>query len=115
MARTRYEDEKGLIHVINLSQKKIDVLNNLEPNAAVNSPVLVKVSKSNRSYGIRPRQAIIYREVDLAAPAVGKKVITSKIPLLQKATASAAAWAVDTDVDYDGETWKVRAVMPEDY
>ena len=115
MARTKYEDEKGLIHIINMSQKKIDVLSNVAPAAAVNSPIIVKVSKSNRAYGIRPREAILYKSVNLAAPAVGTKVLTTHIPLLQKATATNAAWAVDSDVDYDGDTWKVRSIAVEDY
>lgn len=114
--RAKYEAENGNIHVIRLDVATSLVANNAEPAGAVNSDIKVKISKNNREHGLRPRMAVLYREVQAAGPdGIVTRILYARIPILSKAAWATASWAKEAAVEYAGKNWKVLERMAEDY
>jgi len=115
MAKSKYEADNAAIHTINLSAKKLAVASNTVPTAAVDSTVKVKVSKSNREFGLRPRGVVMYRTVTAGA---GANAVTKNkymfLPILSKTVFDGATFAAETTHTYDGSTWTVLDKKVED-
>lgn len=116
MAVKKYESDSGSIHKLRMSTAKAAVANNTEPSGSIDSSIRVKVSKSNREYGIRPRGARLYRTV---TGGTGDDAVTKTLyaflPILTAAVYDGNSFAEEATVTYNGSTWKVLSKVAEDY
>jgi hypothetical protein len=116
MARTKYEADAGTIHTVNMSAKKIAVTGNTAPEASVNSDIIAKVSKSNRSYGLRPRGVVLTQTVTGGSGAAAvSRTKTAFLPILTKTIFDGATFAKESSVTYNGGTWTVLSKRGEDH
>jgi len=109
--RTKYESDQGTVHAIRLSAKKV-LIAGTPPAAAVDSPIKVKVSKSNREFGIRPRGITIAKEVGTAPDLFQKYAF---IPILTEAAFGATSNQLNQAVSYDGDNWQIISRAAEDF
>lgn len=110
--RTKYEANDGSIHAIQLTAKVAAVTGNAAPTGDVNTEIKAKVSKSNREYGIRPRGARISL---VKGTAPDQFTVYAFIPILDPTNYGTGNFQTDGDITYDGATWKVVSLVPEDY
>lgn len=116
MATRKYQSDNETIHVIRLSEDKAAVDGNTEPEGAVDSRIKVKISKSNREFGIRPRGIRIAIERSATEGEVTvKRVDRAFIPILQKSVFDGDTFAPESTVTYKDEEWKVSEKVGEDY
>lgn len=116
MAIKKYESDAGSIHSLRLSKDKAAVANNTEPTGNVDSNVKPQISKSNRSYGLRPRGVRISRELTGGSgDSAVTKTVYSFIPVLKKDTLGGTNFSIGKDVTYKSNTWKIIAEVAEDY
>jgi hypothetical protein len=108
---SKYESDKGTIHSIRMTAEYAAVAGT-EPQAAVNSDIKVKISKSNREFGLRPRGVTLVRVLG-TAPNQFKKY--TFLPLRSKTDAADAAYSSNAIVAIDGVDWKVVSTQKEDY
>jgi len=117
--RTKYEDNFGEIHAIRLNSKTAAVTGNAAPTGAVSSSIKAKVSKNNREHGLRPRIAVLAREISAGGGDGGGETITAtkyaRIPVLTQAVWDGNAFKEDQSITYAGSTWKVVGRLAEDY
>lgn len=111
MPRAKYEADGGTIHAIRLRDVTVGV-GGPEPAGAVNSPVKVKVSKSKREFGIRPRGVIIGLEVGTAPNIFTRYAF---IPILTLASFTGTNFQLNSSITYKGGTWTVVSRQGEDY
>lgn len=109
-SKLKYETEEGTIVRIRLDDKKKTAAGT-EPTAALDEPNwFISVNASSRSRTrLRARGWLYTREV----PVTGeerKLIFTVFIP---KLTPAAYDGSTETDLDYDGETYKFARKVPE--
>lgn len=112
MPDTRYESDQGTIHKIRLDAATIAAAGTA-PAGAVNSSIRAKVSKTNREFGLRPRYALLGRDIDAGAAGLFKKY--KILPILTPAAYESAAFADNSTITIGGVQWTVVAKNPEDY
>lgn len=108
---TKYESSEGSIHQIRMDSARIAVAG-AAPSGAVNSPIKVKISKSNREFGIRPRGVQLRRPVN---PGADDKIFRSFLPVLTETAFNSNTFALDAQVTIGGVAWKIIGKVQEDY
>lgn len=108
---TKYESSEGSIHQIRMESARIAVAG-APPSGAVNSPIKVKISKSNREFGIRPRGVQLRRPVN---PGATDKIFRSFLPVLTETAFNSNTFALDAQVTIGGTAWKIIGKVQEDY
>lgn len=111
MPKAKYESDLGSIHLIRLRDVTVGV-GGAEPTGAIDSPIIVKVSKSKREVGIRPRGVTIGLEVGTAPNTFVRYAF---IPILTTAAYTGANFQLGSPITYKGGTWEVVSRSPEDY
>ena len=116
MAQTKYEADDGAIHSMQMSAAKVAADGNAEPAAAIDSPIKVKISKSNRSFGIRPRGIRLSRV--LTGGSGAEAVSATKyafLPIRTKAIFDGATLAKGTTITIGALVWTIGDRVAEDY
>jgi hypothetical protein len=108
---TKYEADDGSIHAIRLRAATAAVAG-AAPTGAVDSDIKVKVTKTNREFGIRPRSITISQTKGEGEDTFK---IYATIPILTETAFDAAANQLGATVNYNGETWTVVSRNAEDY
>lgn len=108
---TKYESDSGDIHGIRLSPERAAVAG-APPAGDVSSPIKALVSKTNRSFGIRPRGVVLSRVIG-TAPDTFKKY--SFLPVLTPAAFVTATFAIGATITIDGTEWTIASKQSEDY
>jgi len=111
MARGKYQSDEDTIHTIRLSTARLAAAGTA-PTAAVNSEINVKVSKSNREFGIRPRGVTLQKPVN---PSATDKISYAFLPVLTPTAFDSDAFKKDATVTIGTVQWKIIARKPEDY
>ena len=107
---TTYAANSGAIFPIRMKDTYFEALTTQSGGTATES-AFVKVSKTNREFGLRPRGARLVRTVG-AAPNTFKKY--SFIQALTAASLTSQL-TVGSTIEIGGVTWTVLAHQPEDY
>lgn len=110
-SNSKYEDDSGEIHPIRLRPETLAAAG-APPTGAITSNIRAQITKTNREFGLRPRMVTLARTEGTGDDA---QRITAKIPVLTATAFAGAAFAIDADITYDGQTWKVVSKLPEDY
>jgi hypothetical protein len=108
---TKYEASNGTIHQIRMDAARIAVAG-AAPGGAVDSPIKVKVSKSNREFGIRPRGVQLRRPIN---PGATDKIFRSFLPVLTETAFDSNTFALDAQITIGGTAWKIIGKVQEDY
>lgn len=111
MINTKYESDEGTVHKIRLTSKALAAAGT-PPAGAINHGLQVKVSKTTREFGIKPRGVRIAKSFGTAPDTFIKYRF---LPVLTIANFSTAAFALGATITYDGASWEVVSRMPEDY
>lgn len=109
--RTKYETNDAEIHAI-LMSPDFAAKAGTAPAGAVTSPIKVKISKSNRAYGIRPRGVTLARTVGTAPDTFTKSTF---LPVLTPTAFNSATFALDAKITIGGTEWTVVGKRGEDY
>ena len=108
---TRYEADNGDIHPIRIDSTRVAAAG-AAPTGAITSSVKVKISKTGREYGIRPRGLRLTRTLG-TAPDTFKR--STFLPILSEAVFNAQATGDDQTKEIGGVTWTVAGKVPEDF
>lgn len=108
---TRYLADSEDIHPIRLSDDKLAQAGT-PPTGVAGSPIFVKISKTNREFGIRPRGVRLVRTVG-TAPNTFKKY--SFLPVLTPTAFAGTGFAPGSAITIGTVAWTVAARVPEDY
>lgn len=113
----RYEADAGTIHPIRLASAFNTITPaNTDPTGGINSPIKVKVSKSNRAHGIRPRGVTIARELTITVGSETYSHFLYKfVPILTKAKWDGTDFREGATVVYNGANYVVVGRSAEDY
>jgi hypothetical protein len=111
MATTKYESDDGTVHQIRMSSARIAVAGT-PPAGAVTSPINVKISKSNREFGLRPRGVNLVRPLN---PTATDKIFRAFLPVLTETAYNSATFALGATVTIGATQWKISAKVSEDY
>jgi len=109
--KSKYEANSTRIHSIRLSTGFAAVAGTL-PTGAINDDVKVKVSKSNREFGLRPRGVVLSRLLGTAPNQFYKYTF---LPLRSIADYTDPAYSVGSTVTINSIAWIVSEKRPEDY
>lgn len=107
----KYESDSGDIHPIRLDPLRYAQAGT-EPTGNINNDIKVKVSKTDREFGIRPRGVTLAREIG-TAPDTFKKY--SFLPILLASEFGNTSFAIGATITIDGVAWEVIAKKAEDY
>lgn len=108
---TKYEADNEEIHPIRLNSARVAAAGT-PPTGAQTSDAYVKISKSNRQFGIRPRGLRLTRTVG-TAPDTFKKY--TFLPILTQAAFAANTSSVGATVTIGTVSWTVAAKLGEDF
>lgn len=108
---TKYQSDKGTIHPIRLTDDYAAAAGTA-PTAVIDSDIKVKVTKTGREFGIRPRRVTLSRTVGTAPNTFRKR---ASLPILTKATFDGATMAPGQTVDIGGTEWTIVSRQPEDF
>lgn len=111
LTRTKYEADDGTIHPIKFTAD-FAAKAGTAPAGAVNSDIKVKISKSNKEYGIRPRRVGLARVVGTDPNTFSK---TTSLPVLTPAAFASAAFAINAKITIGSNEWTVISRQGEDY
>ena len=109
--RTKYESDDGAIYALTLKPYTAAAAGTA-PTGTVTSPIKAKVSKGNKSYGIRPRGVTLSRTLGTAPDTFTK---TSFLPVLTPTAFASSAFALGAQITVNSIAWTVVAKRPEDY
>lgn len=107
---TKYEDNDTAIHPIRLNSTHASVAGTA-PTGAIDSNISAKVSKSARSYGLRPRGVRLSRLVGTAPDQFKRYAF---LPVLTQAAFGTAAFNVGATITIDSVAWTVVKKVAED-
>lgn len=111
MPKTKYEADSGAIHTITMSADRIAVAGT-PPAGDVDSDIRVKISKTDREFGIKPRGVSLARTVGTAPDTATKY---SFLPVLSQADFTGSGFSLGTSITYGGFTWEIVARFGEDF
>lgn len=109
--RKKYESDAGTIHPILLSPDYATAAGT-EPAGAINSPIKVKVTKTNRQFGVKPRGVTLVRTVGTAPDTFVKRAF---LPVLSATGFAGAGFAVGATVNIGTVAWTIASKHNEDY
>jgi len=107
---TKYESDNGLIYAIRLQDARAS-LAGTAPTGTVDANSTVKVSKSTREFGIRPRGVRLQRVLG-TAPNTFKK--TTFLPVLTPTAFAEATFDVGATITISTVAWTVLRKQEED-
>lgn len=107
----KYESDTGSVHVIKLTQERLTAAGTA-PTAAVDSNINVKVSKTNREYGIRPRGVRLSRLVGTAPNQFRRYAF---LPVLLASAFDVNPFKKGQTVTIGTTAWTVSSLVKEDY
>lgn len=107
----KYEADSGDIHPIRMATERYNAAGT-PPTGEINNDINVKVSKSDREFGIRPRGVRLVRTLG-TAPDTFKRY--SFLPVLTETAYSGAGFNKGAEVTVDGVAWTVAAKVAEDF
>ena len=108
---TKYESDKALVHPIRIKTSRL-AASGTPPEGAQTSDIIVKISKGNNEFGIRPRGVRCFRLIG-TAPNQFKKY--TFVPVLTLDSFASATYSVGAQLTIDGVEWTVGGKRPEDY
>lgn len=112
----KYTADNGQVHRIRVSAGKEAVSGNTQTASAVNSQIKVKVSKSNREFGIRPRGLRLYRTLTATeGEETVSKNVYSFLPIFQKSVFDGNTFAIEGTVTIDSVVWTILDKVAEDF
>jgi hypothetical protein len=115
MSIKKYEADSGSIHRIRLGKGNAAVTANTEPTGAVDSNIRVKVSKSNREFGLRPRTVGLTRVVTAGSGATELTVTKrSSLPVLTATVFDSTPFAIGQTLTISTVVWTIASKNPED-
>lgn len=109
--RTKYEDDDGTVYAMRLSPD-FSARAGTPPAGAVTSNIKVKVSKSSREFGLRPRGVTLARTLGTAPDTFTK---TTFLPALTPSAFNSAAFALNASVTIGSTVWEIVSKRAEDY
>ena len=109
MATTKYSDNTGIIYPMRLSTAR-KAAAGTEPSGAITGFFEVKVSRSSKGFGLKPRGVKLSRPV---APAATDKIYYSFLPLRSETNASDPKYAKGATVAIGGVNWLVTGLVNE--
>lgn len=110
MPNTKYEADDGDIKPIRLALATISAAG-APPSGAIDDPDFVKVSKSNREFGMRPRGVRLSRNLGSdEEPNLRYKFL----PVLTPTAFGSAGFQVGAEITVGGNQWEVIGRIPED-
>jgi hypothetical protein len=110
MANSKYEADNGEIYQIRLGAATLAAAG-APPAGAVSSSIRVKVSKSNREFGLRPRGVVLSRPQN---PGPTDKIFRKFLPVLTPAAYNSAGFANQASITVGGVVWTVINRINED-
>jgi hypothetical protein len=111
MARSKYQANDGSIHGIRMSAARLAKAG-AAPSGDIDSPINVKVSKSNREIGLRPRGVRMTRPLN---PSETDKIYYTFLPVLTATALAANGFNEGATVQVGSVDWKVLKRVEEDY
>lgn len=107
----KYETNEGDISIMRLLPSRAAVAGT-QPADASNTSLRVKISKSDREFGVRPRGVRLSRIVG-TAPDTFRRY--SFLPVTTPTAFATAAFQLGATIAIDGTDWTVSARIEEDY
>lgn len=108
--RTKYESNGGDIHPISLTTDYAAAAGTA-PTGAISNDIQVKVTKTNREFGLRPRGVRLYRTVGTAPNTFNRYAF---LPVLTEAVWEGNTFNPETEKTIGTVTWKVLKRVAED-
>lgn len=107
----KYEADSGEIHSIRITPEYYAAAGT-PPSGPITSNIKVKISKSNREHGIRPRGANLARVVGTEPNTFTKNAF---LPVLLASEFNTGDFVPGGTVTIDSVEWTVISLRPEDY
>jgi len=116
MGLKKYQSDIGTIHRIRLGKDNAAVASNTEPAEAVDSNIRVKISKSNREFGLRPR-SVSLTLVQTAKEGEVELTVTkrARLPILTQEVYDGEVFAIGATVTIGENVWTISNKNPEDF
>lgn len=111
LSDAKYEADDGKIYPIRLNADTLAAAG-AEPAGGVTENVRVKVSKTNREFGIAPRKVILSRT---AGAAPDNFRVYASLPVLTAAAFNSPAFTVGASITLGGEVYVIIGKRGEDY
>lgn len=111
MPKFKYLADSGRIHQGVMDADRIAIAGS-EPTDPADSNIRVKISKSNREYGLRPRGVRLARTIGTAPDTFVKY---SFLPVLNGGDFDSPAFGLGQTKTYGGNTWEIIAKVNEDF
>lgn len=108
--RTKYESDGGDIHPISLTAAYAAAAGTA-PTGAIDNDIQVKVTKTNREFGLRPRGVRLYRVLGTAPNTFVRYTF---LPVLTETAWSGNGFAPETAITINSIEWKVLKRVSED-
>lgn len=108
--RTKYESNGGDIHPISLTAAYAAAAGTA-PAGAISNDIQVKVSKTNREFGLRPRGVRLYRTLGTAPNTFVRYAF---LPVLTETAWDGNGFNPETEITINSISWKVLKRVPED-
>lgn len=108
---TLYTANSGLIHKIRLSPESAAAAGT-PPAGPATSDIIVKVSKANAEFGIRPRNVRLSRTVGTGATAFREY---KTLPVLTPTDFASPTFAIGATITIGGVTWTIIVRNEEDF
>lgn len=107
----KYESDDGPIFRLRADASYGELIGE-QPTDAPTSPALVKLSKTNREFGLRPRYLGLSRT---ATSGTVSRTYNKRLPILTLAEWTNAGNALGDVISIDGVDWTVTSRVNEDY
>lgn len=111
MPKFKYESDSGDVHLGTMDADRIAIAGT-QPAEAASSNIRVKISKSNREYGLRPRGVRLARTIGTPPETFVKY---SFLPVLTSADFDSPTFGLGQTKTYGGNTWEIIGKINEDY
>lgn len=111
MPKFKYLADSGQIHLGVMDADRIAIAG-AEPDAAATSSIRVKISKSNREYGLRPRGVRLARTIGVAPDTFVKYAF---LPVLNGDDFESPQFGLGVEKTYGGNTWEIIGKVNEDF
>lgn len=109
--KTKYEANNGDVHQIVLTPEYAAVAGTA-PAGDVTNDIKVKVSKTTREYGLKPRRVTLARTIGSDPDTFVKY---SLLPVLTQTAFQSGTFALGATVTIDEVAWEIVAKIPEKY
>jgi len=107
----KYEADSGEIYGMVIDPERA-AASGTQPAGDVSSRMKVKISKTNREFGLRPRGVRLSRVVGTAPDQFRKY---SFLPVVTQTAYDSPGFAIGSTITVDGTQWTVSTKLAEDY